>query len=1401
MSKSNQKKYFNATMVATLVASTVAGGSVAGASAEFSDVKTTDYFFEAVKNLSERGIVNGFPDGTFKPYNNVTRGQAAVIISGALGLDTVNVQDPGFKDVPTSHPYYGAIAALANAGYINGFEDGTFGADKPVTRNHMAIIISKAFNLEAPAGTTLPFSDIYPAYKNQIAALYANGVTAGNSPTTFGGSLNVTRGQLAQFIVKAENAGTLENTDTFTIEGVSEGTIQTSDGALSIDPSLHAIFNVANANVLKGAEVQAVVIDGEVKLLSSITINASATVNKPFVLNGGNTITNADIKVNGDYVSIDKLTVNGDVTVSNKVENKFTANELVTNGKFIIEADLTSPVASLNGFIAAEDDDKKGPEIELNKSTIKSLVAERNNLTLNSDTKLVDVTISSQVSAIEINADIEKVTVDQTGTLNLNIVGKVNELVISNNKTNVTLGVNAEVAKLITPEGSNIQDVISNYSSVKGNISEVVNDKGDKVTTNTGGGNSSSNNDDDDDDNEVTTGDSGTIDDEEDGAPITVERLQLSSDSLNVDEEKTIDFRLKYNGTPVEQLVLLEKNGTSYTPYKDVKLLDNGIDPDLIKGDSIYGARVNITETQSGIRTLVVGVQENGQWKEVSRTATIITLQPLTSADAAVVVQTESVVKTKVDTLKAEGKTVDEIKEAVVQSLLENEDVVEAGASVSGNQVWYALKSGALSAVSILENNVATIAQPMNLVAMNTMSMDFMPVNDVAAVSPSATTSTVGNQRVIIFSAHGQTAGVELETALNSANVPFSVTHLKDGDANVEQFKTMFDYGTVIFDTKGAALFKGDFEEFPYLSNLFNANEEQVVILTGEEVTESTLQTYNADLKTGRLVTVDGYYAITPAFVEHYSKLKDTTGSLVYANAPYSFYNNTLANQFIAQNGTGYVGYENAVTPSQMVDSFTSLLAGESLKDAVNTEKIAGNDSISYAKTADLTNGSFEEGETHWISGGHFDTVSILGDDQNQDWATLRPTNGSDMGIISSGIDETVLDGRQSWVYQTFTVPEDMNVLKFDYNVVSNEPMEFLGSSFNDTFKATIVEGAVKEPKASNVPNDYYYEDSYNYSKAWLDSTVDENETIIAYETINSSDWGQYEENSDIQRVDVEFDEGDRTTYMTGWKTATVDVTKYQGKTITLKLQTWDLGDTAYPTAVLFDRVHFAQSEVEGLQIDGVKSAFIPHNGNYEYQMNAFYVDQFNEQIRGEITLHEDANGHLQPIYKQQGTFSLKTDVTGVSIDSTTGLLTVSDEATEGNVTVVANGTKGIAEHTIQLKLEPETDYTDKQEYIYVDNSENAIEVTFSYNIVNGIGSDFDFTTIDSATVTTDEGGTFVLTTADAAGVSISHGYDLVINLPIEILGNPREITLTNGNEHLTIRLEDNYEWVIDSLL
>lgn len=211
-----KKKMIYASFLAASLAAGVVVAEPKVEAATFSDVHANDYFYEAVTKLSEKGIISGYNDGTFKPYQNVTRGQAAKIIANAIGLDVKNVANPHFSDVPITSEYYGAIAALANKGIISGYSDGTFKPNAFVQRYHIAKILVKAFDLQSPhKGSdvlTLPFTDIENSeYEEYIDRLYVYNITSGTTPTTFGGNSYITRGQLAKFVLKCKELNETPN--------------------------------------------------------------------------------------------------------------------------------------------------------------------------------------------------------------------------------------------------------------------------------------------------------------------------------------------------------------------------------------------------------------------------------------------------------------------------------------------------------------------------------------------------------------------------------------------------------------------------------------------------------------------------------------------------------------------------------------------------------------------------------------------------------------------------------------------------------------------------------------------------------------------------------------------------------------------------------------------------------------------------------------------------------------------------------------------------------------------------------------------------------------------------------------------------------------------------------------
>lgn len=198
----NKKWFHTITLTAAVMATTAIAVPTEAA---FSDVSASNSHKPAIDALAKRGVINGFEDGTYRPNSAVTRGQAAKILTKVMGMNTNDVENPNFSDVPVGHAYYKEIAALENAGVIQGFTDGTYRSGRGVTREQMARMLVNGFALTYN-DTALPFSDIVVGSEAQyyVGALYENKITVGRSADVFDLSSSVTRGQFATFIQRVD---------------------------------------------------------------------------------------------------------------------------------------------------------------------------------------------------------------------------------------------------------------------------------------------------------------------------------------------------------------------------------------------------------------------------------------------------------------------------------------------------------------------------------------------------------------------------------------------------------------------------------------------------------------------------------------------------------------------------------------------------------------------------------------------------------------------------------------------------------------------------------------------------------------------------------------------------------------------------------------------------------------------------------------------------------------------------------------------------------------------------------------------------------------------------------------------------------------------------------------------
>ncbi|WP_170008288.1 S8 family peptidase [Bacillus fonticola] len=170
----------------------------------FTDLTMGKWFTPNMIYLYNESILTGFDQYSMKPGQIVTRGQAVAMIGRALGLDGQK-RATSFADVGSQYFASGYIQEAVGENIVTGFPDGSFRPNDKVTRAEMAILLAKAYELAEPTETS-SFKDVngITAEKN-IYQIAEAGITQGYEDNTFQPFLPMTRAQFSVFLSRAEN--------------------------------------------------------------------------------------------------------------------------------------------------------------------------------------------------------------------------------------------------------------------------------------------------------------------------------------------------------------------------------------------------------------------------------------------------------------------------------------------------------------------------------------------------------------------------------------------------------------------------------------------------------------------------------------------------------------------------------------------------------------------------------------------------------------------------------------------------------------------------------------------------------------------------------------------------------------------------------------------------------------------------------------------------------------------------------------------------------------------------------------------------------------------------------------------------------------------------------------------
>ncbi len=433
----------------------------------FIDVQQNDWFYTDVAKAVSSKTVSGFSDGTFRPTETVTRAQAAVLICNAKGLTPNDAAANNFTDVENIPTWAkGGIGAAVSAGYLSGYPDGRFGANKGMTRAEAISILDRISNKNNSANITqmeLPFPNDDDKTESETIntgeMVWANGGGGTSKKTSSGGSSSNTNKYNNLTIASQSDANSYSGK---TLTGTTK--IYTNDEGINLD---------------------------NIKFSGDIEIYAQPTVAAAYINAESNTAVAAKYSGEINVVFGKNTKITGNITIAS---NHYTGTQIVikTDTAKTVRKIIANTAAKIFGFqistVEAEADVTIAEGTEVNKIEAHAPIQIENSASVstieaNTGTS-VETAPEANVENIIANGEIENIVLNGTNTTNITINkgASVDTIVINNNanaKINIENGASIDnivlndsaKADIVITENATVETIISNSDELGTNIS------------------------------------------------------------------------------------------------------------------------------------------------------------------------------------------------------------------------------------------------------------------------------------------------------------------------------------------------------------------------------------------------------------------------------------------------------------------------------------------------------------------------------------------------------------------------------------------------------------------------------------------------------------------------------------------------------------------------------------------------------------------------------------------------------------------------------------------------------------------------------------------------------------------------------------------------------------------
>lgn len=477
--------------VTTVAVAGLAGQTPVSADVVFKDVASNHYAKDAIGELVAKGIVKGFPDGTYRPQQALLREHAAALLVRSLDLQSSTTNEQYFKDVPKSSSYFGSVSALREAGVFLGDHQGNFHPKTSLTREEMATILVRAFNLKAQAGVEVKLKDldkVAKSHKENVNILYQNGITIGYGDGSFRPKNAVNRADFAVFISRALTLGTQGKT----IEAITDNGVTIEGTTYRLSSSLQDLFT-SNKDSLVGSKIAFQTNNNQI---TGITALELATANKAFDGKGYSLAGN--LKVAAPNVTVKNVSVTGNLEVSEKATGTVSFDNVTVKGATALTsaagtvsaaALTTNTVTFKNSTLSNVTIANKGLAVNFHGTTTVKALEVQTDATVKADQSVVlpNVTVAERAQNVTLEATITDLTLKNRRDLQLKTVGNINQVKVEslhpitldlhgkietlapvkNSALTLNLAQGSTVGQLKLPEGVEAKDLIKNYDQVK----------------------------------------------------------------------------------------------------------------------------------------------------------------------------------------------------------------------------------------------------------------------------------------------------------------------------------------------------------------------------------------------------------------------------------------------------------------------------------------------------------------------------------------------------------------------------------------------------------------------------------------------------------------------------------------------------------------------------------------------------------------------------------------------------------------------------------------------------------------------------------------------------------------------------------------------------------------------